>query len=51
MKGEELILNGYQRFESFESAFRRLTGDTLKPNKITVTEGTIIDFIKKNMER
>lgn len=46
-KGEELILNGYQGFESFESVFRRLTGDELKPVKISVSEKTIHAFIKK----
>jgi len=46
-KGDELILNGYQRFESFESAFRRLTGDALKPFKISVNEDTILAFIRK----
>jgi len=46
-KGDELILNGYQSFENFELAFRKLTGDTLKPNKISVNEDTIFGFIKK----
>jgi predicted DsbA family dithiol-disulfide isomerase len=46
-KGEELILNGYQSFESFEIAFRKLAGDELIPAKISVSEKKIHAFIKK----
>jgi predicted DsbA family dithiol-disulfide isomerase len=47
MKGDELILNGYQSFESFELAFRRLTGDGLKPFKISVNDDSILAYVRK----
>ncbi len=46
-KGIEIILRGYQRFESFESAFQKIAGDTLRPNPIVTDEQSILAFVRK----
>jgi predicted DsbA family dithiol-disulfide isomerase len=46
-KGNEIILNGYQRFESFKMAFRKLIGDSLKPFKISVNDENILAYVRK----
>lgn len=46
-KGREIMLHGYQRFDSFESAFQKIAGDILKPNPIVADEQSILAFVRK----
>jgi len=46
-QGQEILLNGYQPFEVFEQAFRKLAGDELQPRNIEVGENSILAFVRK----
>jgi predicted DsbA family dithiol-disulfide isomerase len=45
--GDEIVLHGYQGFENFQFAFRKLAGNTLETNVLEPTDGNILDFIRK----
>lgn len=47
LKGKEVLVRGYQRFENFELVFHELAGSTLKPKHIQPKEQNILAFIRK----
>lgn len=46
-QGQEIVLNGYQPFEVFEQAFRKLAGGDLQQRNIDVDENNILAFVRK----
>jgi predicted DsbA family dithiol-disulfide isomerase len=46
--GEELLLYGFQRFESFEAAFRRLAKDPLTSADFEPSQDNILSFIRRH---
>lgn len=46
-KGKELILRGYQSYETFKEVINHLSGGKIQEKPIEGTEGTILDFLRK----
>lgn len=46
-KGEEAILRGYRRWNSFQSALEKLGGGNLKPRTLGPDQESILKFIRK----
>ncbi len=46
-EGQEAILYGYQRFESFRAAFQKLAENELKPRVIEASDDNILAFVHK----
>jgi predicted DsbA family dithiol-disulfide isomerase len=46
--GREVLLRGYQPFENFEEAFRKLAGNDLQPRTIQAGESSILSFVRKH---
>jgi predicted DsbA family dithiol-disulfide isomerase len=45
--GRERLLRGYNRFPAFAAVFDSLAGEPLEKNRLTISEGAVLDFIGK----
>lgn len=46
-EGKEILLHGYQKFETFEMIFKKFAGSTLKAKRIEANEKSILAFVQK----